>query len=91
MADAASIPRFRSRAGQLGDEALYVSLGAGLTFFLFISTAQSTKPTAHISKRIFSPWTTKLIFWSTFSRFTFYSVFQSIFRTTTKTKVFTFI
>jgi TonB family protein len=39
MAEAASIPRFRSRAGQLADEALYVSLGAGLTFVLFMGIA----------------------------------------------------
>jgi TonB family protein len=39
MAEAASIPRFRSRTGQLADEALYVGLGAGLTFVLFLGIA----------------------------------------------------
>jgi TonB family protein len=39
MAEAASIPRFRSFTGQLADEALYVSLGAGLTFVLFLGIA----------------------------------------------------
>jgi hypothetical protein len=39
MVEAASIPRFRSRTGQLADEALYLSLGAGLTFVLFMGIA----------------------------------------------------
>jgi|CZKI01.1.fsa_nt_gi TonB family protein len=39
MAEAASIPRFRSRAEHLADEALCLSLGAGLTFVLFMGIA----------------------------------------------------
>src|ERR1039457_1809004 len=39
MAEAASIPRFRSRAEHLADEALCLSLGAGLTFVLFMEIA----------------------------------------------------
>ena len=39
MAEATSIPGFRSRSGKLADEALYVSLGAGLTFVLFLGIA----------------------------------------------------
>ena len=39
MVESASIPRFRSRTGQLADEGLYLSLGAGLTFVLFMGIA----------------------------------------------------
>jgi TonB family protein len=39
MAEAALIPRFRSRTGQFADEALYLSLGVGLTFVLFMGIA----------------------------------------------------
>ena len=39
MVESASIPRFRRRTGWLADEAFYLSLGAGLTFVLFMGIA----------------------------------------------------
>jgi TonB family protein len=39
MVESASIPRFTRRAGLLADEAFYLSLGAGLTFVLFMGVA----------------------------------------------------